>query len=127
MLGPDSRRPAVTTPDAFRGASAAIPPDKQSIGELKWFEVFQDEQLQELIRTALVENYDLRDAVARVDAARANLGITRSDQFPTMAANQNFTTQGISRNGSSPIPAGISRERTFGTVLVNMLSFEIDI
>ena len=53
MLGPDYRRPAVTTPDAFRGASAAITPDKQSIAELKWFEVFQDEQLQELIRTAL--------------------------------------------------------------------------
>src|SRR5439155_16251659 len=50
-----------------------------------------------------------------------------SDQFPSMGANQSFTTQGISRNGSSPIPAGISRERTFGTVLVNMLSFEVDI
>src|SRR6266571_4999316 len=73
MLGPDYRRPAVTTPDAFRDASAAIAPDKQSIAELKWFEVFQDEQLQELIRTALAQNYDLRDAVARVDAARADL------------------------------------------------------
>jgi len=79
MLGPDYRRPAVTTPDAFRGASAAIPPDKQSIAELKWFEVFQDEQLQELVRTALAQNYDLRDAVARVDAARANLGITQAE------------------------------------------------
>src|SRR5207244_11320499 len=56
MLGPDYRRPAVTTPDAFRGASAAITADKQSIAELKWFEVFQDEQLQELIRTALQQN-----------------------------------------------------------------------
>src|SRR5205823_11026591 len=73
MLGPDYRRPAVTTPDAFRGASAAITPDKQSIAELKWFEVFQDEQLQELIRTALTQNYDLRDAIARVDRKSTRL------------------------------------------------------
>src|SRR5262249_30374444 len=83
--------------------------------------------LQELIRTALVQNYDLREAAARVEAARANLGITRSEQFPTMAVSGNTTTLGISRNGSSPIPAGIDRERTFGTVLLNMLSFEVDI
>jgi len=38
--------------------------------------------LQQLVRTALQQNYDLREAVARVEAARANLGITRSDQFP---------------------------------------------
>ena len=91
MVGPDYRRPAVTTPDAFRGASAAIPPDKQSIAELKWFEVFQDEQLQELIRTALTQNYDLRDAVARVDAARANLGITQADQYPNFGIGADVT------------------------------------
>ena len=80
--GPSSR-----PPDAFRGAADATPPaDPTSLADLKWFEVFKDERLQELIRTALVENYDLRDAVVRVDAARANLGITRADQFPTVAA-----------------------------------------
>src|SRR6266481_4126835 len=98
MLGPDYRRPAVTTPDAFRGASAAITPDKQSIAELKWFEVFQDEQLQELIRTALQQNYDLRDAVARVDAARANLGITRSNQFPQLSAGGAVQLTRLSRD-----------------------------
>ena len=90
MVGPDYQRPAVTTPDSFRGASAAIPPDQQSIGGLKWFEVFQDEQLQELIRTALQQNYDLRDAVARVDAARANLGITQRISTQTSASGPMF-------------------------------------
>src|SRR6266571_2477353 len=78
MVGPDYQRPPVTAPGVFRGASPPITPDARSIAELKWFEVFQDEQLQELIRTALTQNYDLRDAVARVDAARANLGITQA-------------------------------------------------
>src|SRR6266550_7571764 len=127
MLGPDYRRPAVTTPDTFRGASAAIPPDKQSIAGLKWFEVFQDEQLQELIRTALQQNYDLRDAVARVDAARANLGITQADQYPNFGIGADVTSSELSRQGQFTIPRGTSRQRTFGTVFLNLFSFEIDI
>ncbi len=127
MLGPDYRRPAVTTPDSFRGASAAITPDKQSIAELKWFEVFQDEQLQELIRTAMLQNYDLRDAVARVDAARANLGITQADQYPNIGLGADVTSTEQSRQGQFTIPRGTSRQRTFGSVFLNLFSFEIDI
>jgi outer membrane protein, multidrug efflux system len=127
MVGPDYRRPAVTTPDAFRGASAAITPDKQSIAELKWFEVFQDEQLQELIRTALTQNYDLRDAVARVDAARANLGITQADQYPNFGIGADVTSVEQSRQGEFTIPRGTSRQRTFGTVFLNLFTFELDI
>jgi len=127
MVGPDYQRPAVTTPDAFRGASAAIPPDQQSIGELKWFEVFQDEQLQELIRTALQQNYDLRDAVARVDAARANLGITQADQYPNFGIGAEVPSRELSRQGEFTIPRGTSRQRTFGSVFLDLFSFEIDI
>jgi len=127
MVGPDYRRPAVATPDSFRGASAAIPPDQQSIGELKWFEVFQDEQLQELIRTALQQNYDLRDAVARVDAARANLGITQADQYPNFGIGADVPSRELSRQGEFTIPRGTSRQRTFGSVFLDLFSFEIDI
>jgi multidrug efflux system outer membrane protein len=127
MLGPDYRRPAVTTPDSFRGASAPITPDEQSIAELKWFEVFQDEQLQDLVRTALQQNYDLRDAVARVDAARANLGITQADQYPNIGVGADLTSIESSRRGERTIPRGVSRERTFSTVFLNLFTFEIDI
>src|SRR5262245_19782066 len=73
-VGPDYQRPALPSPAVFRGtAEPAISPDPHSLGDLQWFEVFQDTQLQALIQTALVSNYDLRDAVARVDEARANL------------------------------------------------------
>ena len=61
-------RPAVKTPDEFRGADAVAPTDQTSIGDLKWFEVFKDDELQKLVRTAMVQNYDLRLAVARIDA-----------------------------------------------------------
>ena len=72
----------VQTPSTFRG-DPATQPDSQSLANLKWFELFKDEKLQQLIHDALANNYDLREAVARIDAARANLGIVRSEQFPT--------------------------------------------
>jgi multidrug efflux system outer membrane protein len=128
MVGPDYQRPVLPSPAVFRGTpDPAAPPDPTSLGDLQWFEVFQDEQLQALIRTALIANYDLRDAVARVNEARANLGITRSEQFPTIAASADITTVRASRNGFTPIPAGASRERTVGSVLLNLLSFEVDV
>jgi outer membrane protein, multidrug efflux system len=125
MVGPDYRRPSVTTPGLIRG-SVPTAPDTQSIGDLKWFEVFQDEQLQELIRTALVQNYDLRDAIARVDAARANLGITRADQYPNFGVGADVTATEASRRGEQTIPRGVSRERSFTTVFLNLFTFEID-
>ncbi len=126
MVGPDYQRPLLTAPDVFRGSPTPTP-DPQSIAELKWFEVFQDEQLQELVRTALAQNYDLRDAVARVDAARANLGITQADQYPNFGIGANVSTIELSRQGQFTIPRGTSRARTFGTVFLNLFTFEIDI
>src|SRR5260370_32408847 len=84
-------RPAVKTPDTFRGADTFAPPDQTSVGDLKWFEVFKDEELQKLVRTAMIQNYDLRAAVAHINAARANLGLARPDQFPQFDANADLT------------------------------------
>ena len=126
-VGPNYRRPAVKAPDVFRGGPDATPPtDLTSLADVKWFELFKDSQLQELIRTALVQNYDLRTAVVRVDAARANLGITRADQFPTMAASADITTLRNSTSGAFPLPQSV-QNRTFGGVALNLLSFEVDI
>src|SRR5262245_60086894 len=125
MVGPDYQRPPVATPDVFR-ASPTPTPDAKSIADLKWFEVFSDEQLQELIRTALAQNYDLRDAVARVDAARANLGITQADQYPNFGFGGGFTAVELSREGAFSVARG-NRQRNFGTVFLNLFSFEIDI
>ena len=77
--------------------------------------------MQELIRTALVQNYDLREAVVRVEAARANLGITRANPFPTIAAGADATSQRNSRNGSLALRWAPS-ERSFGGFALNLLS-----
>jgi len=127
MVGPKYRRPAAEPPSVFRGGDPTPPADPASLADLKWFEVFRDERLQELIRAALAHNYDLRQAVARVSAARANLGITRSDQFPNITASGEMTSLRNSSSGQVALPTGVDRDRSFGTVLLNLLSFEVDI
>jgi multidrug efflux system outer membrane protein len=81
-VGPDYQRPVVKLPDAIRGAATAS--TATSIGDTAWTEVFQDEQLRTLIRTALAQNDDVKIAAARVLQAEAVLGITRADAFPTV-------------------------------------------
>jgi multidrug efflux system outer membrane protein len=82
LVGPDYRRPDVAVPSAFRGATP-VAQDAGSFGDLEWWKVFQDEQLQALIRTALEQNYDLRVAATRILQARSQVVIARSFQFPT--------------------------------------------
>ena len=106
------QRPQVQTPGTFRG-DTATQPDPQTLANLKWFELFKDEKLQQLIQEALAHNYDLREAVARIDAARANLGIIRSEQFPTIVASADVVNQRQSRSSSFDLPEPIKRDRSF--------------
>jgi multidrug efflux system outer membrane protein len=112
-VGPDYKRPAANVPATYRGevpaneqpaaaasSSAAV---NAGLGDEKWWEVFQDQELQKLIRTALQNNYDVRIAATRVLQARAQLGITRADQFPTVTGGGNITS--IRNPTIGPIPA----------------------
>jgi multidrug efflux system outer membrane protein len=128
-VGPNYHRPAVQIPDNFRAPEPLPPAKAESLAGLKWFEVFQDDKLQDLIRTALQENYDLRTAVANVEAARANLGATRSNQYPSVGASGDVQFTRLSRDGSTPLPASLvpSQNRNWGQASLNFLSFELDI
>src|SRR5215469_5070622 len=128
-VGPNYHRPTMDIPENFRGPSPLPAPQAASLADLKWFEVFQDPQLQQLIRTALEHNYDLRDAVARVEEARANLGITRSNQFPQSGAAGAVEINRLSRDGATPIPAALlpSQNRNFGEGALQLLAFQVDI
>jgi multidrug efflux system outer membrane protein len=119
-VGPNYKRPAVDVPGMYRGASAessastdthseqAKPAPARtesaarSLGDETWWEIFQDRELQGLIRTALKNNYDVRIAAARVLQARAQLGITRADQLPTLSTGGNIASQQNPKIG--PIP-----------------------
>lgn len=86
-VGPDYQRPTTEMEDRFRMARASE--ELPSLANLAWWDLLRDEQLQQLIRTALAENKNLQQAVATVEEFRARALIARSDYFPgvTVAAS----------------------------------------
>ena len=92
MVGPNYRRPAVQTPPTYRDLSTNPQGQAQaaSYADLPWWQVFQDAQLQELIRIALKQNYDLRIATERINSSRAVVAVVRSRLFPQIGANADF-------------------------------------
>jgi multidrug efflux system outer membrane protein len=92
MVGPNYHRPAVQTPAVYRDLSdnPQLQAQAASYADLPWWQVFKDPKLQELIRVALKQNYDLQLAAERIVAARAQLVITRSSLFPQVQSNANF-------------------------------------
>src|SRR6201998_4543853 len=92
-VGPNYHRPLVQTPTTYRNlqANPQLQAQAASYADLPWWQVFQDPKLQELIRTALKQNYDLQLATERINAARSALAITRSNLFPQVQGNGNFT------------------------------------
>src|SRR4051812_13958024 len=103
-VGPNYKRPALPVPPGYRGApsdqaSKTIAP---TFGDEKWWDAFQDEVLRELIQTALKQNYDVRIAAARILEARAQLGITRADQVPSVDASVSAVNERIPQSGRFP-------------------------
>jgi outer membrane protein, multidrug efflux system len=91
MVGPNYHRPVVATPGVYWDRGDNSQAQAASLADLPWWQVFRDPQLQELIRTALKENYDLLLAAERVSAARAQVTITRSNLFPQVQGNADFS------------------------------------
>ena len=77
-VGPNYKRPEVKVPDQYRGAAEK---ESTSIADEQWSEVFQDPQLQEMIRVALQQNYDVRIAATRIEQARAQLASRAQTSF----------------------------------------------
>src|SRR5260370_37321276 len=82
MMGPNYKRPAVSVPTGYRSAMPDQPAAAASLGNEKWWDVYQDPVLADLIHTALQQNYDVRIAAARGLEAQAQLGITGANQLP---------------------------------------------
>jgi multidrug efflux system outer membrane protein len=93
-VGPRYQRPVVDVPKAYRApAPQSDAPTTKSLGDAHWWTLFQDSQLQELIRVALQQNYDVRIAATRVLEAQAQLGITRADQLPSVSGGGAIVSQ----------------------------------
>jgi multidrug efflux system outer membrane protein len=85
-FAPAYHRPGTVAPQEYRFAK---PDETSSVADLPWWEVFKDPTLQGLIREALAANQDLALAAARVDEARAGVGIAKADLYPQISASLN--------------------------------------
>ena len=125
-LGPDYKRPIVETPGTYRGAASAQPAT-DSLADLKWFDLFKDDQLTEFVNTALKQNFDLRIAAERVLQARAAYGITRSNRFPEVTASADLVAARASKVGATQgISDGADTSVSYAQAGFG-LSWEIDV
>jgi multidrug efflux system outer membrane protein len=92
-VGPNYKRPTVNVPTDYRGVMPAQPATVASLGNEKWWDVYQDPVLTQLIHTALQQNYDVRIAATRVLEAQAQLGIVRANQFPSASVGAGVFSQ----------------------------------
>jgi multidrug efflux system outer membrane protein len=124
-VGPAYQRPEMQPPAAYRGAAPTE--GAASLADVPWWQVFDDEALQALLRDAIAHNLDLRVAVARVAEARALSGVAKSFLYPEVNLNGGYTGDQGSRNAQPP---GATRngDRTYNnTSLAATLAWEIDL
>jgi multidrug efflux system outer membrane protein len=93
MVGPNYKRPAVSAPPQFRADQTQ--PSQGSLGDMKWFELFEDQRLRELIAEALDGNHDIRMAAQRVLEAQGRLTATRSGLAPQMNLQADLARAGV--------------------------------
>src|SRR3984893_16944116 len=93
MMGPKYKRPAVNIPQEYRTPEPQLATQASSLGNEQWWQLYQDPVLTKLIHTAVAQNYDVRIAAARVLEAQAQVGITRSNQFPSASVGADIYSQ----------------------------------
>jgi multidrug efflux system outer membrane protein len=128
-VGPDYHRPAVESPDAYRHAASDSKALStiHSLGDLEWWNVYDDPQLKAYINEALTNSWDIKIAAARVLEAEAALKITRSQFFPSISAGGDLLTTHSSQKGPIPIPEGVKAQREFGEVFLSLSPYELDL
>lgn len=125
-MGPNYKRPATAIPPQFRNAPATVAATPASLADEKWFDLFRDETLRQLVSTALQQNFDFQIASERVLEARAQYGIQKSALFPELDAAGQFTAERASQRGAFPFPNGFNSAASYTQAGFN-LSWEIDL
>jgi len=126
-MGPNYKRQRVQTPPQYRHpAEATSPAAKESLADLKWADLFHDEAITNLVRTALAQSYDLQAVTERVLEARAQLGITRSQLAPQLSASGSYTAARTSGLGPYFIRPDALLAASYTQAGFN-LSWEVDV
>jgi NodT family efflux transporter outer membrane factor (OMF) lipoprotein len=110
-LGPNYERPTVAVPPAFRDtATPAAPAGPESLADTQWFDLFSDDTLTHLVRTALAQNFDLRIAAERVLQARERFHVVSADRFPLVVGTAATSQNRVSEVGPRPLPSVLGPE-----------------
>ncbi len=126
-MGPNYQRPKVQLPGEFRGAPKPGANPEASLADTKWQNLFSDQTLTQMVNTALAQNFDLLVAAQRVEQGRAQLGITRANQYPFVDVQAGFTdARGSSIGANSFVPSGANLTTAYTTVGA-ALSWELDV
>lgn len=123
-LGPDYKRPAIDTPETWPASAATPSPASQAPAQ--WWRGYNDPALDAMTEEALAHNADLRLAIARVDEARAAVGIARADQYPGASANGSASRNRASQDTGLGIPPGTDPVYNDMRAALNT-SYEIDL
>ena len=106
MVGPDYQHPNIDTPAAYRYADK----EAKNLSNTLWWEQFQDPVLNDLIRTALLENKDIKIAAARVEEFQGRYGQTRSLLFPQVGLGaQGQRSRSQRDNGPVPLDPSVGK------------------
>jgi multidrug efflux system outer membrane protein len=119
-VGPNYKSPDAHPPATFRAEESS---QTNSLGDLPWWQLFRDTNLQALVQTALTNNYDLRVAVARVEESRALLAQSRSQFYPQVTYQG---ASGAGRNVENGAPAYLGGGAAKGQDFAGSVSWEID-
>jgi multidrug efflux system outer membrane protein len=115
-VGPDYKKPEVEVPESYRFKPEAV----EEAVNLKWWDLFEDPFLYDLVTSALENNRDLQIAASRVLQARAALGFVRADQYPKLDVEAGALT------GNTLSPSGNIDDGQSSLFIVFPLSYEID-
>ena len=125
-VGPNYARPEMAPPATFR--DAAEQQSRETLADIPWWQVFQDDALQALIRDAIAHNYDLRIAIARVQEARALARVARSFLYPDVGVGVSTSVNQASRNSQPPIVNEEDDDRIFpNTAITATMAWELDL
>src|ERR1700758_5314542 len=120
MMGPNYKRPTVSVPTGYRSAMPDQPAAAASLGNEKWWDVYQDPVLADLIHAALQQNYDVRIAASRVLEAQAQLGITRANQLPSASVGASIYSQQNAKTSNQFPPYQVNEGQLNLSVIWNL-------